>query len=318
MKFIFNNKEYPSIDGVKKAYYGGQGPVPPGPDYTEPFYVQDLSGSENTVQITKYSSYAPTITIEKSTDGITWETMGTTSSPVSATIPANGKLYLRCNTVSWGSTFSNRYSGNQIKATGSHKVGGNIMSLLYGANFTGDETVFPSGSSKTFYLLFQYDTYLMDASELLLPSVVMNAYCYGSLFSNTSITTPPALPATTLADSCYGGMFQSCKSLTTSPALPATTLAQGCYQYMFAMCTSLTTAPVLPATILVNSCYGSMFKGCANLNYIKCIATDISASSCTYLWVDGVAATGIFIKEPAASWSKGTSGIPNGWTVVEV
>ena len=106
MKFIFNNREYPSIDGVKKAYYGI--PVPPGPDYTEPFYIQDLSGSENTMQITKQSSSAPTITIEKSTDGNNWTSMGSTSTTaITATIPANGKLYLRCNAVAW--------NGNHIK-----------------------------------------------------------------------------------------------------------------------------------------------------------------------------------------------------------
>ena len=34
-------------------------------------------------------------------------------------------------------------------------------------------------------------------------------------------------------------MFGGCTSLTTAPALPATTLAGGCYQEMFTGCTSL-------------------------------------------------------------------------------
>ena len=38
---------------------------------------------------------------------------------------------------------------------------------------------------------------------------------------------------------CYYYMFYNCQSLTTAPALPATTLASGCYDSMFNDCTSL-------------------------------------------------------------------------------
>ena len=53
------------------------------------------------------------------------------------------------------------------------------------------------------------------------------------------------LPATTLADYCYSGMFNSCTSLTQAPELPATTLADYCYIGMFNSCTSLTQAPAI-------------------------------------------------------------------------
>ena len=86
------------------------------------------------------------------------------------------------------------------------------------------------------------------------------AYAYYSMFSGcTSLTQAPALPATTLADSCYSGMFSGCSSLTQAPDLPATTLAGNCYSGMFSGCTSLTQAPALPATTLANYCYSSMF-----------------------------------------------------------
>ena len=38
---------------------------------------------------------------------------------------------------------------------------------------------------------------------------------------------------------CYSHMFEYCTSLTTAPALPATTLANECYAYMFSNCTRL-------------------------------------------------------------------------------
>ena len=60
-------------------------------------------------------------------------------------------------------------------------------------------------------------------------------------------------------------MFYGCASLTTAPALPATTLASGCYDSMLRGCTSLTTAPALPATTLANYCYSYMFYGCTKI-----------------------------------------------------
>ena len=58
-------------------------------------------------------------------------------------------------------------------------------------------------------------------------------------YNCTSLTTAPALPATTLASSCYEGMFNSCASLTTIPALPANKLTDNCYLYMFYSCTKI-------------------------------------------------------------------------------
>ena len=53
---------------------------------------------------------------------------------------------------------------------------------------------------------------------------------------------------------CFIRLFQGCTSLTTAPELPATTLAEDCYGYMFRNCTSLTAAPALPATTLTENC----------------------------------------------------------------
>ena len=165
--------------------------------------------------------------------------------------------------------------------------------------------------------MFQGCTGLTTAPQL--PATTLAAWCYSGMFGGcTNLTTAPQLPATTLADDCYEYMFQGCTSLTTAPSiLPATILANYCYNSMFEGCTSLTTAPELPATTLTSRCYNSMFSYCSNLNYIKCLATDISAINCTYRWVNGVAASGTFVKPASTDWSSktGTSGIPEGWTV---
>lgn len=266
MKFIFNNKEYPSIDGVKKAYYGGQGPVPPGPDYTEPFYVEDISGADNIVQILKSGDNAPTLTIEKSLDGKNWEMMGITSTTIiTANIPAGGKLYLRCNASTWGTNIYGYY--NKINIIGDCNIGGNIMSLLYGNNFTGNETTFPKDKYCVFYYLFYRNSHILNASDLLLPSTV---------------------------------------------------LVTGCYYSMFDGCTKLTTAPELPASTLNYMCYYRMFGDCYRLNSVKCLATNISAFNCLGNWVYNVPSGGTFVKKAGVEWPSGASGIPSGWTVVEV
>ena len=44
--------------------------------------------------------------------------------------------------------------------------------------------------------------------------------------------------------------------------------------------------------------------------------TTTPGSSYTSYWVDGVSATGTFVKNSAAQWNvTGNSGVPSGWTV---
>ncbi|MBQ7311287.1 MAG: leucine-rich repeat protein, partial [Alistipes sp.] len=170
--------------------------------------------------------------------------------------------------------------------------------------------------------MFYGCTSLTVAPEL--PATTLAESCYYQMFSGcTNLTAAPELKATTLAESCYSQMFSGCTNLTAAPELPATTLFANCYYKMFNGCTSLTVAPELPAATLVNWCYYRMFYGCTNLSNITMLATDISASGCLNDWVSGVASTGTFTK--AASLIQGsetgqiptgTSGIPEGWTVV--
>lgn len=287
-------------------------------DPTEPFYIKNPNNSAITATIKRNHNNAPMLSIEYSSDNTTWTTLGYTStSGLTISVPANSKMYFRCSINAWA--YSSYY--NYFTATSSFNIGGNILSLLYGSSFTGEETSLPSVSSASFYSLrslFKDSINLIDASRLMLPATTLLTGCYQYMFSGcTGLTTAPeTLPATTLQQNCYQQMFSGCTSLTTPPELPATTLANYCYQGMFTGCTSLTTAPDLPATSLNNYCYGAMFDSCSSLNYIKCLATSINATNCTYGWVNGVAATGTFIKNAnMSSWTTGNNGIPSGWTI---
>ena len=192
---------------------------------------------------------------ETSTDGTNWSvfTPGTTIITLSN---AGDKVYFRGDNTTVSESSSIYY---RFVLSGKIAASGNIMSLL-------DKTCQSTTISNNYCYnsMFKNCTSLTTAPAL--PATTLASYCYYSMFNGcTSLTTAPALPVTTLASYCYGSMFNGCTSLTTAPALPATTLADGCYSYMFKNCTSLTTAPALPATTLASYCYGSMFYGCTSL-----------------------------------------------------
>lgn len=185
------------------------------------------------------------------------------------------------DTIRWKGTVQRGNSDERpFTSTGDYKVYGNIMSLHSGDNFVG-VTVIPSYT--TFAYMFYNQTTLKDASNLILPATNISAapyFYYGMFYGCTSLTTTPALPATTLSDSCYGVMFMGCTSLTTAPELPATKLARDCYFDMFSDCTSLTTAPALPATTLANYCYQQMFMRCTSLTTAPVLPATTLVSSC--------------------------------------
>ena len=135
----------------------------------------------------------------------------------------------------------------------------------------------------------------------------------GSLFGET----------TTLKDNCFEDMFSNCTGLTyVAPGfLPATTLAKSCYRGMF-QSTAITSAPELPAETLVSECYRFMFNNCKKLTYIKCLATtNVGINGYTTNWVGSVNASGTFVKDVNTTWpintstNQNTHGIPKDWGV---
>ena len=136
---------------------------------------------------------------------------------------------------------------------------GNILTLLDWRIYNIVET-----NNARFCCLFENCSVLTSAPEL--PATTLADNCYGYMFLGCkNLTSAPELPATTLTDNCYQGMFWNCTNLTSAPVLPATTLAYSCYSNMFRECTNLTSAPELPATTLTSYCYSYMFLSCKNL-----------------------------------------------------
>ena len=244
------------IDGIEVVQY-----------YPQDVRETDYSKEPLTFKILSYgtinwttSDSSLTKTIEYKLNDGEWTHITSNTEGVKITVNTGDKIQFRGDNTSYSYGLSYNTFGS---STAEFEVEGNIMSLIDSTNFS---TLTTLQDNYTFYNLFSNCTGLTSAKNLVLPATTLADSCYGSMFRNcTSLTTVPELPATTLAEDCYAGMFGECTSLITAPILPATTLANNCYGGMFRNCTSLTVAPELPATKLANNCYGNMFYGCTSL-----------------------------------------------------
>lgn len=217
-------------------------------------------------------------------NGGSWTSI-TAGDNVTISVVAGDVVELKGNNQTYASDRSN-YSGFD-GGTATFNISGNIMSLVYGDDFSGQ-------------------------------TALTGTYNFCSLFKQSKAVSAEnlILPATSLTECCYRAMFSKCTTLEVAPALPATTLGAYCYYFMFEDC-AITTAPELRAPTLVSNCYGNMFTGCRSLNYILCLAVDKSASNCLTNWVSRVSSTGTFVKKESVTWTTGNNGIPTNWTVMD-
>ena len=173
-------------------------------------------------------------------------------------------------------------TNSHITCTNDCYVYGNIMSLISSTNFS---TLVTISGNKCFYNLFHSNSYLKNHPDkkILLPATTLTEWCYYGLFEFcSSLTTAPALPATKMEEYCYANMFSFCSNLTVAPELPATTLADYCYSFMFYGCQDLTTPPILSATTLASHCYEYMFRSCTSLSVAPQLSASVLTPQCYY------------------------------------
>ena len=176
----------------------------------------------------------------------------------------------------------NQFISNVKAESGSYRVKGNIMSLLFNDNFSDKKEMTPNTHDEVFSHLFEGETTLVDLSYLILPATTLVKNCYEHMFSNCNklSNSPKLLPASELTDYCYCGMFLNCENLKTTPKLLATELGCRCYLNMFTGCVNLTTAPELPSIKLAEGCYCHMFDGCEGLAEAPVLPATIMKDSC--------------------------------------
>lgn len=346
LKFGTNTigKLYYGDNLIGKAYYGSnlvyQSVPPAPPNY---FWTEAIAPGTFTLTVPSYVTTAMLSSISYSLDGgTTWITTNNGGSGLTITTPtvaAGDKvLWKGTGTKLASAATSGKYS--YFRGTANYNIGGDIASLL-----TGDTCSMQTAASYAFPRLFDGDTKLINAEELIMSPLTVEDSAYLYLFQNcTNLATAPTINATTCSGTySMDGMFMGCKKLVVAPALNVTTIARSCFEEMFQDCTELTTPPPELNVTTVNSfkqfyrmfygctklttapvirlqtiptyaCY-QMFYNCKALSYIKCLATNISADNALTNWVYSVPATGTFVKNPATTWPSGASGIPSGWTV---
>lgn len=206
---------------------GGSGPTPPVDYSTRYLTFEALEAGTFSLAIPAgiTSSYLTSVSYSLD-NGDTWVTTQNDSSDITITTPAiqaGGKVLWKGDALCYGTGTSNYC---HFSSSGSYNASGNIMSLLYGDSFINKVAL---SNSYTFAYLFNANTGLVSAENLI-------------------------LPATTLSTACYRNMFYQCSALTTAPALPATTLTASCYRTMFYQCRSLSYIKCLATNISASAC----------------------------------------------------------------
>ena len=133
--------------------------------------------------------------IQYSTDGSTWENY--TSGQEITLAAAGDKVMFRGDNTTYAAKNTD-YS--KFSCSADCYIYGNVMSLIQSTGFAKLTSL---SADYAFYGLFKENAHILNHAE-----------------------NPLVLPATTLTESCYSGMFYNCTSLTEAPELPAETLAK--------------------------------------------------------------------------------------------
>lgn len=294
------------------TYYEGKLTVDDGDD-GEDYSTHYLTLVAQTDNVTfSYSTATSSNKLQYSVDsGSTWNDLSNGSS--TSSINNGDRIMFKAS----GLTVNTERGIGKIIPSASASVEGNIMSLEYGDNFSGQTTI---QNNYQFRKLFSGVTTITSAENMVLPATTVKQQCYSQMFQGCTnlVKTPKTIGSSAMTWSgnyCFSNLFSYCTSLTTVPSglLPALNLGTQCYWYMFEGCSGLTTAPDLPATTTASQCYQGMFINCSSLNYITVLTTNNFTMN---EWLSGVAASGTFVKNPNATWSScGQNTYPCGWTV---
>ena len=206
------------------------------------------------------------------------------------------------------------------------KVYGNIMSLLCGDNFI-THPEFKTGSTHNLCGLFYKSTNLIDASDLVLPALTLMESCYNGMFRECSnlVNGPKLLPALDVPKDGYSSMFESCIKLVEGPEIDAITVSgTGAMMRMFCMArSSKVTAAMTKSPILrvknpneYANGYQQIFCGNGNITEVTILAegTDFEFAN----WLSYNSDSGVIKKLSTTTLVSGSNGVPSGWTTQNI
>jgi hypothetical protein len=221
-------------------------------------------------------------------DGATWNNQTLSSGTITfGTINEGEKIIFKCTTRNWASDW-NKY--NRFNGSKNFKVYGNVMSLLYGDNFTTNSE-FSSGSTFNLTGLFYGTTTIIDASNLILPATICVRSCYNGMFRDATNLShgPKELPGLYGFQDSYSSMFEGCINLEEGPDINLISVSSSCCcQRMFCMNrnSKITTPKMTKSPVIKNLTFESgssavfrdFFKGNGNLVKVTCLITSPTTS----------------------------------------
>ena len=210
-------------------------------------------------------------------------------------------------------TFENKAS-NPVQ----YSVNKGNWTLLAAAGASGTTTSLNAGDKV--YLRGANTTYGENDGNESKISCSKPCYVYGnfmSLTDNDSFSSATELTG----NSAFCNLFKDNTNIRNHPykdmMLPATTLTEFCYYGMFWGCTGLSRSPIMAdaSASLKDKCYNSMFYNCRGLYYVTCYSTPVDFNYYTQ-WLDYVQSKGTLVtkSEYKESWNVHK---PTGWTVTQ-
>lgn len=215
-----------------------------------------------------------------------------------------------------------------------------VLQKDHSISFYNDSETFSKDEENYYYFAINDGKVSCSGSiNSLIGTDELKPYCYNQLFKDChSLTNAPDLDSLVLAENCYNSMFYDCTGLSQIPSLPAQVLAPSCYKRMFYNCDGLTSVEVpnvimeqdcckemfgsidglkeakLPSKFLAQGCYDSIFTNCNQLDSVQ-VGFMYWNQNITNNWLGNVATSGVFKKPLVLKDNRGTSFIPQGWSL---
>lgn len=200
-------------------------------------------------------------------------------------------------------------------ACGDVIIGGNYLSLEWGEDFRGKNSLYTSTATCSGMFRLMHDTVpyhktpqevdyvksgrILDASKLSLPIAVLYDGTFPSQFipGRSGFYTgmfldqheldgaPKELIAKVVPDYAYAYMFENCYSLFHAPRIDALTVGDYACESMFENCYSLVFGPELKATKVGVAGFARCFKDCTDLHEATVpMATELPAYACDSMY----------------------------------
>lgn len=297
----------------------------------EPVPPHDYSGDYLTLEVLTGGTFVSSYNWEYSVNDGEWESPYTSpdwqlsGDYYSRVFVAGDLIRMKATGIIGGRLMKNDYL--QVPCGMVCNVYGNLLSLVYGDNFSGQTSL---GSSKFEQLFYvddpAYSLYILNSGNLVIPATTSdtgNTHTFDAMFANQSrlVYPPKELPLLQLTDYCYYGMFRNCTSMVRIPKILATQFTTGSgwsMAEMFAGCTSLTSATIYQRSVGFQYTMWNLFDRCSSLTEVTMylqsrpsLANNISGI------FSNVAQTGTLYVPYLSTWWTSTGEVPSGWTVVQ-